>query len=270
MKRRDTKLTRLRSSVKALGSAAVAFSGGADSSLLAMIAREQLGKRAVAVTIDSPVFPASELARAKSTARHIGIEHIVVTIDPLKDKDFVANSPDRCYVCKRAYMTTIRGIADKRGLKHVLDGSNADDQRDYRPGTKAKDELGVKSPLADSRITKSDVVEISKALELPTAEKRPSPCLASRIPYGESITREKLGMIEEAEDYLRAKGVEDVRVRLHGMMARIEVLPRDIERLAKPGSRVSIVKKLKSLGFSYVSIDMEGYRMGSMNEVLDR
>lgn len=270
MKRLETKLARLRATVKALDSAAVAFSGGADSSLVATIAREQLGSRAIAITVNSPMFPASDLASARETARHVGIEHIVVRIDSLKDPGLVANAPDRCYLCKRTYIKAIRKIAEKHDIKSVLDGSNADDEKDYRPGSKAKDELGVKSPLADSRLTKSDVIAISKLLGLPTARRRPSPCLASRIPYGEPITKEKLDMIEQAEDFIRSKGLEDVRVRMHGMMARIEVLPKDVETLARSGSRISIVKKLKSLGFSYVSLDMEGYRMGSLNEVLNR
>ena len=270
MKRVEAKLARLRAYVKALDSAAVAFSGGADSSLVALIAKEQLGECAIAITIDSPMFPASELASARETARRIGIEHIVANVDALKDTDMTANRPDRCYLCKRAFMTEVRKTADKHDITHVLDGSNVDDQKDYRPGTKAKDELGVESPLANSKLTKSDIVAISKILKLPTADKRPSPCLASRIPYGEPITREKLSMIEEAEDFLRAKGLDEVRVRMHGMMARIEVQPKDIERLTNPGNRISIVKKFKSLGFSYVSMDMEGYRMGSLNEVLNR
>lgn len=268
MKTLDRKLSQLRELVRSFGSAAVAFSGGADSTLVARIAKDELGNKTVAVTIDSPMYPASELAKAKGVAKCIGVEHVVVRVDPLGDRKFITNPPDRCYLCKRDDLTHIRRIADERGLKHVLDGSNADDSEDYRPGIKAKEEMKVRSPLAETGLTKADVRTISKALLLPTAQKSSSPCLASRIPYGERITAEKLMMIEEAEEFLKAKGFDDVRVRMHGDMARVEVSPKDIVMLASPGMRVSVTKKLRSLGFTYVSVDLEGYRMGSLNEVL--
>jgi len=270
MKTLDRKLSHLRDLVRSFGSAAVAFSGGADSTLVARIAKDELGNKTVAVTIDSPMYPASELAKAKGVAKSIGVEHVVVRVDPLDDNTFITNPPDRCYLCKRDDLTHIRRIADERGLREILDGSNADDREDYRPGTKAREEMKVRSPLAEVGLTKANVRAISKALLLPTAQKSSSPCLASRIPYGEMITTEKLRMIEEAEEFLKAKGFDDVRVRMHGNMARVEVLPKDIGMLASPGMRVSVTKKLRSLGFTYVSVDLEGYRMGSLNEVLRR
>jgi uncharacterized protein len=270
MGRIDSKLAKLTKGIESMGSAAIAFSGGTDSTLVAKIAFDELGKKAVAVTIDSPMYPASELAKAKDVAERIGIEHIVVPTDPLKDKSFVSNPPDRCYLCKLDDLRHIRKIADERGLKEVLDGSNADDRKDYRPGLKAKEELGVRSPLAEVDLGKEEIRIISKKLGLPTASKSSSPCLASRIPYGETITKEKLAMIEEAEEFLKAKGFDEVRVRVLGSTARIEVSPPDVPRLASPGTRISVTKKLKSLGFTYVSLDLEGYRMGSMNEVLRR
>jgi uncharacterized protein len=200
----------------------------------------------------------------------IGVEHMVVRVDPLEDDGFTRNPPDRCYLCKLDDLKHIRKIADDRGFKEVLDGSNKDDLLDYRPGLKAKEETRVRSPLAEAGLTKADVRAISKHLGLPTAHKSSSPCLASRIPYGEPITREKLRMIEEAEEFLRAKGFEDVRVRVHGGMARIEVSPSEVARLVSAGTRISVVRRFKSLGFTYVSLDMEGYRMGSLNEVLNR
>ncbi len=270
MKDTHRKLAKLRKIVRDLESAAVAFSGGADSTLVAKIAHDGLGKRAIAVTIDSPMYPASELRQAKEVAKRIGIDHIVIRVDPLADTNFISNPPDRCYLCKLDDLRHIREIADSKGLKEIVDGSNADDLKDYRPGLRAKDEMGVRSPLAEAGLGKEDVRRISVSLRLPTAKKSSSPCLASRIPYGETITREKLMMIEEAEEFLRAKGFEQVRVRIHGDSARIEVSPKEVERLASPGTRIAVTKRLKLLGFEYISLDLEGYRMGSLNEVLRR
>lgn len=266
----DQKLARLRKIVRSLGSVAVAFSGGADSTLVAKISYDELGPKAVAFTIDSPLYPESELRKAEAVAGRIGIEHIILRTDPMCDETFVSNPPDRCYTCKLEDLSTIKKAARSMRLEEVADGSNADDDNDFRPGLKAKKELGVRSPLAEARLTKDDVRSISRSLRLPTANKRSSPCLASRIPYGERITLEKLKMIEEAEEFLLAKGFEDVRVRVHDDIARIEVSAKDIPRLAAPGTRISVSRRLRSLGFKYVALDLEGYRMGSLNEVLRR
>lgn len=268
MKESERKAEKLRRLVSSLASAAVAFSGGADSTLVAKIAREELGDKAIAVTIASPLFPRTELEAARKVARMIGIRHVVVRVDPLRSEAFTNNPANRCYLCKLDDLEHVRRIAATQGLREVVDGSNADDRSDYRPGLRAKEELGVRSPLAEAGIGKRDVREISKALHLPTAAKHASPCLASRIPYGERITKDKLKMIEDAEDYLRSKGFDDVRVRAHGSVARIEVSPTQIPRLASHATRSAVAKRLRSLGFSYISLDLEGYRVGSMNEVL--
>jgi uncharacterized protein len=268
MRALDRKMERLRGIIGSMGSAAVAFSGGTDSTLVTKIARQELGSRSLAVTIASPLFPASELAQAKAVARRIGIEHIVLRLDPLTEKSFVANRPDRCYLCKLGDFREIIAVAKERGFDNVVDGSNVDDSKDFRPGAKAKEELGVRSPLAEAGMGKADVRAVSKLLGLPTSTKGSSPCLASRIPYGEEITKDKLRMVEEAEDFLKGLGFRDVRVRVHGNIARIEVSPGQLKRLSSDPVREKTARKLKALGFAYVTLDMEGYRMGSLNEVL--
>lgn len=263
----DAKLGRLRSVIRSTGSAAVAFSGGADSALVAKVARDELGTRAVAVTIDSPLYPRDELRSARSVAKGMGIEHVVVSTDPLRDGGFSANPPDRCYLCKLSGLKEVRRVADERSLKHVLDGSNKDDERAHRPGSRAKRELGVRSPLSEAGLTKADVLEVSGRLGLPTKGREPSPCLATRVPYGEPLTPELLVRIERAEAYLRRKGFRKVRVRAHGTVARVEVSEEQVGELSRPGTRAQVVRRLKRIGFAYVTADLEGYRTGSMDEV---
>ena len=248
----------------------MAFSGGTDSTLVAKIAADELADRAVAVTISSPLYPKRELRNAKDTAKKIGMRHVVLELDPLRERRFVSNPPNRCYLCKRGDMKAIWRVARENNLRAVIDGTNADDRLDYRPGTKAKQELGVRSPLAEAGLTKSEIRKISEMLELPTSKRSSSPCLASRVPYGEKITRVKLERIEKAEDFLRSKGFENVRVRAHGNIARIEVDRRSIPELTSGKASKSIADKLRCLGFDYVTVDLEGYRTGSLNEVLGR
>ena len=238
--------------------------------MVAKIAHDELGKKAVAVTVDSILLPRQELEAAKRIAKTIGIEHIIVVRDPLSEPSFTRNPRDRCYQCKLADFALISDIAKEHGLIEVIDGANADDINDYRPGLKAKNELGVKSPLIETRINKEEVRRISEELGLETHAKPANPCLATRIPYGEEITAEKLARIEKAEAFLMAKGFERVRVRSHGDVARIEVDQANIERLVTTQLAKDVTAMFKSLGFVYVTLDMEGYRMGSMNEVMDR
>jgi len=268
MRTLDKKTDRLRMIIRSTGSAAVAFSGGTDSTLVAEVAQQELGDKALAVTVSSPLFPASELAQAKAVARRIGIRYIILRRDPLKEEDFVANGPDRCYLCKLRNLEDIIKVAEARGIDTVLDGSNRDDSKDFRPGARAKDELGVRSPLAEAGMGKADVRAASRALGLPTSSKASSPCLATRIPYGDAITKDRLRMVDEAEEFLKGLGFGDIRVRAHGTIARIEVPPSQLKRLMSDGIRARTAKRLKAIGFTYITVDIEGYRTGSMNEVL--
>jgi uncharacterized protein len=266
----DIRLDRLRSTVRSLGSAAVAFSGGADSALVSKIAYVELGERAAAVTVDSPLQPKVELRDARTVAKAIGIRHVVVKTNPLDDQAFRANPPDRCYICKLAVFNEVRRTAERLGLDHVLDGSNADDAQEHRPGAKARDEFAVRSPLAEAGIGKAGVTRLSRKLRLATANKTPGTCLATRVPYGDPLTKELLARIDKAEAYLSGKGFDQVRVRAHGDMARLEVSKTQVPRLARPRTSGEVARRLKGLGFRYVTIDMEGYRSGSMDEVLTR
>ena len=270
MSRTDKEMEALAEIVRSYGSVAVAYSGGTDSSLVAKVAHDLLGERAVAVTINSPLSTSSELARAKENAKAIGIRHYVVEVNPLTEGRFASNPPDRCYVCKLAYLRETVRLSQRLGIRTVVDGTNAEDLKTHRPGTRALKQLGIRSPLAEAGLGKADVREMSKVLRLRTAKDESNPCLATRIPYGETITMEKLRRVEKAESFLREKGFVDVRVRSHSTTARIEVSAGQLARLATTTTRNEVVMELKSLGFDYITMDLEGYRTGSMDEVLDR
>ena len=262
------KLDRLKKYITELGSLAVGFSGGVDSSFLLFVAHEVLKDKAIAVTGVDASVPERELQEAKAFCNEYGIRHIICRVNPFEKEEYRHNRPDRCYFCKHGIFTEIKKIADENGIAYVAEGSNVDDTGDYRPGLRAVEELSVKSPLREVGLKKNEIRMISKELGLPTWSKPAYACLASRFVYGEEITEEKLRMIDEAEQFLIENGFLEERVRMHGNLARIEVPAKDIERLAEDATRESIYKRFKEIGFSYVTLDMLGYRLGSMNETL--
>ena len=272
------KLDRLGGLLRAVGRVAVAFSGGVDSAFLLKAAVDTLGPtNVVAVTGKSPSVPAADLEEAAGLAKSLGVEHVLVDPGEFEDANYLANPTNRCYFCKDALYRRMRPLLAERGLAAIVSGTNADDHGDYRPGLLAAKEHAVREPCAEAGLTKQDIRALSAEMGLPTFDKPASPCLASRVPYGEGITPEKLGMIDRAESKVREimKGLAgggpmpvDCRVRLHGDMARIEVPADWIERLAAPAVRARLDADLRAVGFHYVSLDLRGFRSGSLNEVI--
>jgi len=255
--------------LKSYGSCAVAFSGGLDSTVLAKAAELALGERAVAVTGASASLAAGELEECRALAARIGIRHEVIQTDELSNPEYLKNNSDRCYHCKTELFARLETIAGTLRVAVVADGANWDDQGEHRPGRQAARERRVRSPLAECRLTKAELRVLAAAWELPVWDKPATPCLSSRIAYGEEVTPERLAMIDKAERFLRGKGFQPLRVRYHkGDMARIEVAPEAIGRLRDGEFRREVVGELKAAGFKYVSIDLEGFRSGSMNEIL--
>ena len=262
------KLNKLREIISGLGSLAVGFSGGVDSSFLLAVAHEILKDRVIAVTGVDASVPEREVNEAKAFCIDRGIRHILCTVDPLREEGYRNNSPDRCYFCKHGIFTEVKKIADEYGIEYMAEGSNMDDIGDYRPGLKAAAELSVKSPLREAGLYKTDIRLISKEMGLPTWSKPAYACLASRFVYGEEITEKKLHMIDHAEQFLIERGFLEERVRIHGDIARIEVPPADIPRLASDEIREAVHEEFKKLGFLFVTLDLKGYRTGSMNATL--
>ena len=264
----DAKMSRLRAQLREIGSAAVSFSSGVDSTFLLRVAHEELGDRVLAVTVRSHTFPKRELDEAVAFCRAEGVRHEIIDSEELDIPGFAENPPDRCYHCKKAIFGKIIEFAQANGLRAVLEGSNIDDDGDYRPGRRAIKELDVRSPLHDVGLTKAEIRELSKKLGLPTADKPSFACLASRFPYGERITTARLARVERAEQWLMDAELKlaQLRVRSHGDMARIEVPSDAIPRLAAHAAEIAAA--LKSFGFAYVALDLQGYRTGSLNETI--
>ena len=262
------KLNKLKDHIEGLGSLAVAYSGGVDSTFLLKIARDVLPGRVIAVTARSAIHPARAFKEASDFARRSGVAQVTIRSNELALRGFSDNRPDRCYLCKHALFSKIKAAACRQGIQHVAEGSNIDDLRDYRPGMRAVEEMGILSPLKNAGLGKAAIRTLSRQMGLPTWDKPADSCLASRFPYGEKISREKLARVERAEEYLARLGFTQVRVRCHGDTARIEVEPvrrRDFFNL-KLMDRIH--EKFREIGFTYCALDLKGYRSGSMNEVL--
>ncbi len=262
------KKNKLENILKKMGSILIAFSGGVDSALLLAVSKKVLGEKAIAVTAQSPSLPTTELANAKQFAKLINAKHIVISTQEMNSKEYIQNLTNRCYHCKTELYFQLKKIADQFNIAYIANGTNLDDLGDHRPGLKSAEENGIKSPLCEAAFTKQDVRDLSKELNLPTWDKPAMACLSSRIPYGSAITENKLKMVELAEDFLQSLGYRQVRVRNHENLARLEFSKMDLDKFFREESYSSIVTQLKKIGFNYVTVDLEGYRTGSLNETI--
>jgi uncharacterized protein len=265
------KTTHLRQTIAKLDNVGVAYSGGVDSTLLLAVCREVLGaKRVLALTAQSELIPTIEQELAAEMTEHLGVPHRVIHLDVLSNPDIAANRPDRCYHCKRAVFTRLQQAAHAEGMTALVHGANADDTGDYRPGMRAAEELAVRAPLLEAGFTKADVRALSRKMGLPTWDHPSMACLASRVPYDTPLTTEALTRVEAAESVLREQfGLRQLRVRDHYPLARIEVSEADVARLAQLETREEIVRRLQDLGYHYVALDLQGFRSGSLNEILE-
>jgi pyridinium-3,5-biscarboxylic acid mononucleotide sulfurtransferase len=265
----DQKRQQLLDRLASLGSCAVAFSAGVDSTVVAKAAQLALGDRAVAVTGASASMAAGELEEAQQLAHLIGIRHEIVSTDEFSQPDYLRNAPDRCYHCKTELYTQLNRLLPRLGVQHAVNGANADDLGDYRPGMKAASEHAVLSPLAECGLTKAEVRELARQWNLPVWDKPATPCLSSRVAYGEEVTPQRLAMIDQAEQFLRSHGLRTVRVRYHkGDLARLEVPLEALGELIDEHFRRELIARLREIGFKFVTLDLEGFRSGSMNQLV--
>lgn len=264
------KLKKLMDILREMESVVIGFSGGVDSTFLLKAAKDALGDKVMAITASSSTFPEREMKEAIAFAESINVKHRIIRSEELDIEGFSKNPKNRCYYCKHELFSKIKDIASAEGFKFVVDGSNLDDTGDYRPGMDAARELGVRSPLMEAGLGKNDIRILSKEMGLPTWDKPSFACLSSRVPYGQEITQKKLNMIDAAEQYLLDLGFRQVRVRHHGDIARIEVSPEERVKLFDVDVMDKVANRLKDIGFNYVTLDLKGYRTGSMNEVLKR
>lgn len=264
----NNKLQKLNSILDKIEDAVIAFSGGVDSALLLFAAGKVLTGRLVAATYDSPIIPRSEIVNAQKLAGLFRVKHVIIKDEMLlSNKDFVANRPDRCYICKKEIMGKIIEKASEYNISTIIDGSNAGDQKDFRPGMQASKEMGVLSPLQEAGLVKDEIRFLAREMGIPVWDKPASPCLCSRIPYGDEITRGKLDQIEKGEKMLKGLGFSEVRLRHHGNLVRLEIPLARMNDLFYPQTLNALKKELKALGFIYITLDLEGFRSGSFNEV---
>jgi pyridinium-3,5-biscarboxylic acid mononucleotide sulfurtransferase len=266
----DTKFERLTNLLREQEGLLIAFSAGVDSTFLLKIAHMVMAEKAIALTASSPTAPPGELEAAKEFAKNLGCRHIILDSHEMANPSFAENPVNRCFFCKDELYRICRKQADQLGIATVVDGTNLDDLKDHRPGLKAAKEWGVRHPLVEAEMTKEDIRRYSRALDLPTWDKPSSPCLSSRFPYGTEITFDRLKKVAACEVFMKELRFREFRVRYHGNLARIEVSPNEIDRLFEREIRDAIVKKFKEIGFNYVSLDLQGFRSGSLNEALQK